>query len=97
MLRIFNTYRPLYFFVLVGVVPLVLGLGLGARWVFFYMGSGHAQHIPSLILAAIFIILGTQLCIFGLLADLMSVNRKLLEDIQRHIRETRFDSVSDPK
>jgi glycosyltransferase involved in cell wall biosynthesis len=97
MLRIFNTYRPLYFFIAIGLIPLLLGLGLGVRWMTFYMGTGHAEHLPSLILAAVFIILGTQLCIFGLLADLMSVNRKLLEDIQRHSRETRFNSVSNPK
>ena len=97
MLRIFNTYRPMYFFIIVGLIPLSLGFILGIRWIFFYMGEGHAQHIPSLILAAIFIILGTQLCIFGLLADLIAVNRKLLEDIQRNIRESRFNSSSDPQ
>lgn len=94
MIRIFNTYRPLYFFVVVGLIPLSLGLFLGVNWIVLYMGKGQAQHIPSLILAAIFIIIGTQLCIFGFLADLISVNRKLLEDIQKKIRESVFDNAN---
>lgn len=91
MIRIFNTYKPMSFFLRLGTVPLIAGLILGFRWVFFFMGKGQSQHIPSLILAAICILLGIQLWIFSMLADLISVNRKLLEDIQKKTREQMFD------
>lgn len=91
MIRIFNTYKPMSFFLRLGTIPLIAGLILGFRWIFFFMGKGQSQHIPSLILAAICILLGIQLWIFSMLADLISVNRKLLEDIQKKTREQMFD------
>jgi glycosyltransferase involved in cell wall biosynthesis len=87
MFRIFNTYRPLSFFMIVGSIPFLAGLVTGGRWVILFMGQGQAQHLPSLILTAILILLGTQIFIFGLIADLVSVNRQLLEDVQKKTRE----------
>jgi hypothetical protein len=42
--------------------------------------------LPSLILTAILLVIGVQLWILGLVAELLSVNRKLLEDIQLRLR-----------
>lgn len=92
MFRIFNTYRPLSFFVILGAAPLIVGTGLGIRWIVLFMGKGPALHIPSLILTAILIILGMQIFIFGLVADLISVNRQLLEDVQKKVRELYYRS-----
>lgn len=90
MIRIFNTYRPLYFFIRLGSFPIIIGLILGIRWVVLFMGKGQASHLPSLILSALLILVGFQLCIFGFLADLISVNRKLLENIQENQRKQQF-------
>ena len=46
------------------------------------------------ILAAILIIIGFQLWILGLVADLMSVNRKLLEDIQLKLRKNEIEKFN---
>ena len=92
MVRIFNTYKPMSFFMRLGSLPLIAGLILGIRWVVLFMGKGQALHIPSLILSATFILIGAQLCIFGLVADLISVNRKLLEDLQLKTRQRLFDA-----
>ena len=86
MFRVLNTYQPLQVFLLLGGIPFTLGVLLGLRWVILFMGE-PASHIPSLILAAILILIGGQLFIFGLAADLVSVNRKLLEDIQFRLRQ----------
>ena len=86
MFRVLNTYQPLQVFIVLGGIPFTLGILLGLRWVFLFMGQ-PASHIPSLILAAILILIGGQLFIFGLAADLVSVNRKLLEDIQYRLRK----------
>ena len=90
IIRIFMTYRPLQFFMMLGTVPFTAGLLLCLRWLLLFweiFGDNPAKpRVPSLILAAVLILIGFQLWILGLVADLMSVNRKLLEDIQLKLR-----------
>lgn len=86
ILRIFMTYQPLRFFLILGGVPFSLGFLLGVRWLILFFGGAPTTHIPSLILSAILILIGVQLWVLGLVADLLAVNRKLLEDIQLRIR-----------
>lgn len=91
IIRIFMTYQPLRFFTILGTVPFTLGLILCVRWLLLFFGGTQKAHVPSLILASITILIGFQLFMFGLVADLMSVNRKLLEDIQLRLRKREFD------
>jgi glycosyltransferase involved in cell wall biosynthesis len=90
ILRIFMTYRPLQFFMLLGSIPFSAGFLLCMRWLILFWGiigdNPAKPRVPSLILAAILILIGIQLWILGLVADLMSVNRKLLEDVQLRLR-----------
>ncbi|MEO1590515.1 MAG: glycosyltransferase family 2 protein [Cyanobacteria bacterium J06632_22] len=95
ILRIFVTYRPLSFFTILGTVPFTLGLLLGVRWLwlyFMFFEQTGRSHIPSLILTAILLLMGFQLWIFGLVADVLSVNRKLLEDVQLRLRRAEVES-----
>lgn len=92
ILRIFMTYRPLQFFFLMGSVPFSLGTLLGVRWLALYFLEGALRsRVPSLVLAAILILIGVQLWVFGLMADLMGVNRKILEDIQLRLRRAEIE------
>lgn len=86
IIRIFMTYQPLRFFTMLGSVPFGLGFLLCLRWLFLYFTGTDRSHVPSLVLAAVLLIIGVQLWILGLVADLMSVNRKLLEDVQLRLR-----------
>ncbi|NHC35673.1 glycosyltransferase family 2 protein [Scytonema millei] len=86
ILRIFMTYQPLKFFTILGSIPFSLGTLLGIRWLIFFLDGTTRTRIPSLILAAILIITGVQLWLFGLVADLLAVNRKVLEEIQLRLR-----------
>ena len=94
ILRVFMTYRPLQFFTLLGSIPFSLGFLLCCRWLFLFWGiigdNPAKSRVPSLVLAAILILIGVQFWIFGLVADLMSVNRQLLEDIQLRLRRKHF-------
>jgi hypothetical protein len=81
IIRIFMTYQPFTFFFIPGTLFFMLGALVGLRYLFFYFTSGGAGHVQSLILLAILFSLGGLLVITGLLADLISVNRKLLERI----------------
>jgi glycosyltransferase involved in cell wall biosynthesis len=98
ILRSFMTYRPLKFFMMLGSVPFSLGFLLCCRWLFLFWGiigdDPAKPRVPSLILAAILILIGVQLWIFGLIADLMGVNRQLLEDIQLRLRRREYESKS---
>jgi glycosyltransferase involved in cell wall biosynthesis len=86
ILRIFMTYKPLRFFTFLGAFPFAAGFAISLRWVLLFLHDSTRAHVPSLILAAILILIGVQLWIFGLVADVIAVNRKLLEDIQLRVR-----------
>lgn len=89
IIRIFMTYRPLVFFVVPGSTAFLLGTLLGLRFLyFFFVTQTSSGHIQSLILTAVLLILGGLLIIFGLIADLISSNRKLIEDVEYRLYET---------
>lgn len=95
IVRAFMMYRPLYFFSVIGSLISIVGIGLGVRFLYFLIigqGNGHTQ---SLILASMMIILGVMTGIVGLQADIISGNRKLLEDIQYHVRKLDYDGEKD--
>lgn len=92
IVRIFMVYRPMRFFTILGGLPFGAGLLLGLRWVLlFLLDDPTRARAPSLILAAMLILIGVQLWIFGLVADLLSVNRKMMEDIQLRMRRREVD------
>lgn len=94
ILRIFVVYRPMRFFLTLGTPPLVLGLILMGRWAIFILPVPGATHTPSLVIASIFIGVGLQLWFLGFIADLLSVNRRLLEDVQLRLRRQEIDAVA---
>ena len=82
ILRMFIIYRPFRFFALIGGVIFLFGMVLIVRFLLYYFfGSGNG-HIQSLIISSILLITGFQTFIFGVLADLLAINRKLIEDVQ---------------
>ena len=57
-----------------------IGTLIGIRFLYYFILNGGAGKTQSLILGAIFIIIGFQLLIFGLVSDLISANRRLIEE-----------------
>lgn len=93
IIRAFMMYRPLQFFVTLGGILAAVGVAIGVRFVYYFaigQGNGHTQ---SLILASMMIILGVMTGIVGLQADIIAGNRKLLEDIQYHVRKLDYDGT----
>lgn len=86
MIRMFIVYRPFRFFAAIGCLFLIPGFLLGLRFLYFYFNHAGQGHIQSLILAAVLIITGVQVGLIAVLADLLSINRKLLEDIQTRLK-----------
>jgi glycosyltransferase involved in cell wall biosynthesis len=86
ILHIYLVYKPRHIFNTLGSIFFSAGLLIGVRWLILYWSGTQRSHIPSLILAAILILMGFQLWIFSLIAYLSEVNRKLLEDVQLRLR-----------
>ena len=87
ILRAFLMYRPLAVFTWVAAISTLGGVALGIRYI-IYMLNGQGQgHIQSVILAMLLIVVGVQSFMMGLQADIISANRKLLEDIQFRIKK----------
>lgn len=86
MLRMFIIYRPFRFFIVFSLIFFLSGLILGIRYLYFYSIGDGAGHIQSLILAAVLLIFGVQISIIAVLSELLSINRKLLEDIQYRVK-----------
>jgi glycosyltransferase involved in cell wall biosynthesis len=85
--RIFIIYKPFRFFAILSLIFFTFGLALGFRFLYFFiMGFGNG-HVQSLILMLVLIILGFLLFIMGLIADLIAINRTLIEDIRFKIRK----------
>jgi glycosyltransferase involved in cell wall biosynthesis len=92
MIRIFVVYKPLRFFVAVSLFPLIAGGVVTLRFlVYFVLGHGGG-HVQSLILAAVLLIVGFLTFLLAILADLLSVNRRLLEELQQAERARRLAS-----
>ncbi len=89
IVRIFALYRPFRFFAHVGAVPVALGFLLCVRWVllniFEFPYSGRT-HVPSLIVAAVFLLVGFQIWVLGFVADLLAANRRTLDEIVFSVR-----------
>jgi hypothetical protein len=86
IIRAYTLYRPLRVFTALSSILILGGLVLGIRFLYFFLTSGGAGHIQSLILAAILLIVGFQIFLIGLVADLIGSNRKILEDLLYRLR-----------
>ena len=93
ILRFYVMYRPLRVLMALGGTLISGGVALGLRFLHFFLflegrGSGNVQ---SLVLAAILIITGFQVCLIGLIADLVRLNRKMLEETLYRVRRMEME------
>jgi len=87
MVRVYAMFEPMRVFALIGALPFAAGSAIGLWFLYEYFTTGGKGHVQALILAAVLLIIGFQVMIFGLLADLIAQNRKLIEDLLRRIKE----------
>src|SRR5437764_4329472 len=79
--RIYTIYKPLKTFFTIGALLMLAGSALGIRFLWAFTHGDRGGHIQSLILAAVFLIVGFQTMLIALIADLISVNRRLSEEV----------------
>ena len=90
MFRIFIVYQPLKFFLTVSTFPLAAGSVIALRFVWFFIQGSGSGHVQSLIFGAVLLIVGFLTFLLAILADLLSVNRRLLEELQQNQRRARL-------
>ena len=95
ILRLYLLYQPLKTFSLFSAIFLGTGVLIGLRFLYFYIFETGVGHVQSLILAAILLIVGFQIFILGLVADLLAANRRLLEDALYRVRKVELMSLSE--
>lgn len=93
IMRAFMMYKPLKWFMGIGMIPFLIGIGVGIRFLFYYFTDNGAGHIQSLILASTLMLIGFQTFVIGLLADIIAANRKIMEDIQYRVRKLDYESA----
>lgn len=106
IVRSFALYKPFRFFFGIGFVPFVLGVGLVVRWIYLKSFTDDVgSRVPSLVGAAVLMLLAAQIWSFGLLADLLSTNRRIMsstmatirrQDLERTLREPSRDTSEGP-
>jgi hypothetical protein len=87
--RIYTLYKPLKTFFLTGSLLILIGAAIGMRFLWYFFEGDRGGHVQSLILAAVFLIVGFQTMLIGLVADLISVNRRLSEEVLIRLKKMR--------
>ena len=88
IVRIYAMYKPLYVFFLLGSIFTFIGLIPIARFLYFYFTTGSAGYMQSLILGGTLVLIGFIAYLAGIIADLISFNRQLLEISLEKIRRS---------
>lgn len=93
ILKSYTMYRPFKIFVSAGLLLLILGAVPFSRFLYLTLISGDpvAGHIQSLVFGAVLTILGIILIALGALADLVGMNRKLIEELLAQSRRRNYD------
>ena len=92
IVRAYMMYKPLMTFTVLSMIPIILGIILGIRYIVLVCMGAGGGNVQSLILCAMLIIIGVQTFVMGLLADVISANRKILQDIQYKTRKMYYAS-----
>jgi glycosyltransferase involved in cell wall biosynthesis len=95
IVRIYAMYEPLKVFGLIGLTVFLAGVAITARFIYYFLGGTGQGHVQSLIVSAVLMIVGFQIALIGLVADVISGNRKLIEDLLYRVRRMELGATSD--
>src|SRR4051794_39686976 len=87
IVRIYALYEPLKVFFYIGGLLVLLGIAGWLRVMYFWAFQEHYNfratftgHLPSVIFAVLALVIGFQIWLIGLLADLIAASRRLTEE-----------------
>lgn len=93
ILRAYMMYKPLKSFTFLAVIPTIIGLLIGFRFLYYMAIGTSSGHVQSLILGCTLVIIGFLTLMIGLMADVIAANRKLLQDTQYHARRSEYEAI----
>jgi hypothetical protein len=97
MVRMYTMYQPLRVFFLIGMLFIITGMIPSLRFLYYYISGTGSGHIQSLILASILFIVGFQILVLGLIGDVISFNRRLIEETLLRVRRIEFDYLCEKR
>jgi glycosyltransferase involved in cell wall biosynthesis len=95
IIRMYSMFQPLKVFFYMGLMFSVIGLIPFIRFIYFYMIGDGGGHIQSLVVGGVLLLMGFVTFMIGLVADLISFNRQLLEMTLERVKNLEFRQ-SDP-
>jgi len=90
ILRMVTLYRPFRTFMLFAGLFFVPGAFLLARFFYYYIvrgGQGGTGLVQSVVIGGVCVMVAVQMFVLGILADLLSANRTLIEDLLVRMRK----------
>ncbi len=92
MIRMYAMFKPFRTFFFIGAFFILSAMIPSFRYLYFFVIGKGGGHIQSLILATILFIVGFQVLIVGLLGDVISFNRKLIEETLLRVRRMELEN-----
>jgi hypothetical protein len=86
LVLIYVMYKPLRVFCVIGAMLALVGAVPIARFLYFYAAGEGTGHLQSLVLAGVLMTMSFVSFVTGLLADVVSRNRQLLEMTLEKVR-----------
>jgi glycosyltransferase involved in cell wall biosynthesis len=86
MLSVYVIYRPTRLFSLLAVAFLMSGIALGLRYLVFMLLGEGTGHVQSVIACATLMLCAVFMAVIGVIAHLLSINRRLMEELRYLVR-----------
>ncbi|ODS40514.1 MAG: glycosyl transferase family 2 [Candidatus Altiarchaeales archaeon WOR_SM1_79] len=102
IIRTYRDHKPLKVFIIIGGFIFIIGFLFGIGILIEFIKTGFVPRKPLAILSSILMIIGFQVIIFGLLADMLDSQRKLIEEIlykekKHEIKEMKLEKEAEKK
>ncbi|OGV65083.1 MAG: glycosyl transferase [Lentisphaerae bacterium RIFOXYB12_FULL_65_16] len=99
IVRIYITYSPFRFFMFLASFPFIAGLVCALNFLYYFAIGQEDRHVPTVVAAGVLWAVGAFLLMEGVLADLLAINRRLLEDVRWRLSrlEEQVPGASDQK
>lgn len=91
MARMYAMHQPLRYFFLISLLIMLGGLVPMVRYLLFYLKGQGDGHVQSLILGGALLMIGFQVLAIGFLGDVISFNRRLIEEVLVRVKHIEID------
>jgi glycosyltransferase involved in cell wall biosynthesis len=92
IIRAYIIYRPFRTFISLALISFAVAMAISLRFLWFYWNGEGSGHIQSLILASILFGAALQFGVIAFVADLLAVNRRLIEDVQYRLKSIQYET-----